>query len=219
VSRRSIFEFDASFKTGNKIPYLWDPHSGERFALAHEPGNELRFRLDALESALVVFEPKELDLPLYSSRVVPVRRLPLEALWEVKFEHADGSVFTREMEELIDFSTSADEAIRNFSGTVTYSALINESDSRDYICLVDVNEGVSELRVNGESAGMIWYGSHIYQVGSLWKPGSNLIEIVLTTTLANYCGSLRENQPAMAWTRSYRTPVSSGLTGVEWGMP
>ena len=123
------------------------------------------------------------------------------------------------MEELIDFSTSADDAIRNFSGTVTYSTVIESSEGQDYICLVDVNEGVSELRVNGESAGMKWYGNHIYEVGSLWKPGSNRIEIVLTTTLANYCGSLKENQTARAWTRSYETPVSSGLVGVEWGMP
>jgi hypothetical protein len=216
--RSEALEFDAGFKTGNKIPYLWDPHSGERFALARERSNEVLLRLDALESALVVFEPKELDLPLYAGRVAPVRRMPMEARWEVKFEHADGSVFTRQMEELTDFSTSADEAIRSFSGTVTYSSVVEESECQDYICLSDVHEGVSELRINGESAGMIWYGSHIYEVGSMWQPGDNLIEIVLTTTLANYCGSLKENQTARNWTRSYRTPVSSGLAGVEWGM-
>ncbi|MCK5694955.1 MAG: hypothetical protein KAI08_18940, partial [Bacteroidales bacterium] len=217
--RSEAIEFDVSFDTGNLIPYLWDPRSGERFALSHEKSNELRLKLDALESALVVFEPEKLDLPLYSSRAISVKRQPMEAVWEVKFEHVDGSVFTRKMEELIDFRTSADDAIRNFSGTVTYSTVIENSESQDYICLVDVNEGVSELRVNGESAGMKWYGNHIYEVGSLWKPGSNRIKIVLTTTLANYCGSLKENQTARAWTRSYETPVSSGLVGVEWGVP
>ena len=217
--RSKSIEFDASFDTGNKIPYLWDPHSGERFALAHEKSNELRLRLDALESALVVFEPEKLDLPLYSTSAVPIKRKPLNALWEVKFEQVDGVVFTRKMEELIDFRTSADEAIRNFSGTVTYSTVIENTEAQDYICLKDVNEGVSELWVNGESAGVKWYGAHDYEVGTMWKPGSNRIEIVLTTSLANYCGSLRENQTAMAWTSYYGTPVSSGLVGVEWGMP
>jgi hypothetical protein len=215
--RSAAVEFDAIFHTGNLIPYLWDPHTGKRFALSYEKSNELRLRLDALESALVVFEPEKLDLPKYSAGVISSKRQPLEALWEVRFEHADGNMFTREMEELIDFRTSEEEAIRNFSGTVTYSTDIENSEGRDYICLVDVNEGVSELRINGESAGMKWYGSHMYEVGSLWSPGSNRIEIVLTTTLANYCGSLKENQTARAWTQSYRTPVSSGLTGVEWG--
>jgi len=217
--RKEAIEFDVSFDTGNLIPYLWDPRSGERFALSNDKSNELRLKLDALESALVVFEPEKLDLPLYSTMAVPVRRQPLEALWEVKFEHVDGSVFTREMEELIDFRTSVDDVILNFSGTVTYSTVIENTERQDYICLVDVNEGVSELRVNGESAGMKWYGNHIYEVESLWKPGSNRIEIVLTTTLANYCGSLKENQTARAWTSFYETPVSSGLVGVEWGMP
>jgi len=217
--RSEALEFEVSFKTGNKTPYLWDPHSGDRYALSQGKSNELRLRLDALESALVVFEPEKLDLPVYPSRAIPAIRQPLETLWEVKFEHRDGSVFIRQMEELIDFSTSADETIRNFSGTVTYSTVIDNSEGRDFICLADVNEGVSELRINGESAGMKWYGNHLYEVGSLWKPGSNRIEIVLTTTLANYCGSLKENPTASAWTRSYRTPVSSGLVGVEWGNP
>jgi len=217
--RSEAIEFEVSFDTGNLIPYLWDPRSGERFALAFENSDVLKLKLEALESALVVFEPEKMDLPLYSGRAIPVRRQPLEALWEVNFEHVDGSMFTRQMKELIDFRTSADEAIRNFSGTVRYSTIVENSESQDYICLLDVNEGVSELWVNGESAGMKWYGNHTYEVGSLWKPGSNRIEIVLTTTLANYCGSLKENQTARAWTRSYETPVSSGLVGVEWGMP
>jgi hypothetical protein len=215
--RSEAIEFDASFHPGNKIPYLWDPRTGERFEIAYGKSNEIRLRLDALESALVVFEPEKLDLPLYSARAAPVKRQPMKALWEVKFEQVDGSIFTRLMEELIDFSTSTDDSIRNFSGTVSYSTVMESSECQDYICLTDVNEGVSELMINGESAGMRWYGTHEYEVSSMWKQGSNRIEIVLTTTLANYCGSLEENQTARAWTRSYRTPVSSGLAGVQWG--
>jgi hypothetical protein len=217
--RSKAVEFEAGFHTENLFPYLWDPLSGERFVLAYGKNKKLRLRLDALESALVVFEPEKLDLPLYSSKAAPSKRQPMKAQWEVKFEHVDGSVFTRLMEEPFDFKTSADDSIRNFSGTVTYSTVIEDSEVQDYICLSDVNEGVSELRINGEPAGKRWYGNHEYEVGKLWKPGRNRIEIVLTTTLANYCGSLKENRTARAWTRFYETPLSSGLVGVEWGMP
>jgi hypothetical protein len=216
--RSEAIDLDVSFHTGNKFPYLWDPHSGERFALSEERSKKLRLRLDALESALIVFEPEKLELPLYTCKEDPTERQPLKAVWDVKFEHMDGSVFSRQMEQLIDFSTSPDEAIRNFSGTVTYSTTIEANEKMEYICLGDVNEGVSELRINGEPAGMKWYGNHIYGVGSLWKPGSNHMEIVLTTTLANYCGSLKNNPTAKTWTRTYETPVPSGLVGVEWGM-
>lgn len=216
--RSEAVDLDVSFHTGDKFPYLWDAKNGERFALSEEKSDKLRLRLDALESALVILETDKLDLPQYITKEGPAKRQPLKALWEVKFEHVDGSVFTRQMEKLIDFRTSEEEAIRNFSGTVSYSTAIEASGKMDYICLKDVNEGVSELRINGEPAGMKWYGNHIYDLGSKWKSGSNHIEIVLTTTLANYCGSLRDNPTAMNWTRTYETPLSSGLTGVEWGM-
>jgi len=215
--RKEPIDLDVSFHTGDKFPYLWDPHSGERFALTEEKSSKLSHTLDALESALVILEPVKLDLPLYVSRETPAERQALKTHWEVKFEQVDGSVFTRHMEELIDFSLSEEEAIRNFSGTLTYSALIEEGEIMDFICLKDVNEGVSELRINGIPAGMKWYGNHIYDVGSLWKSGSNQIEIVLTTTLANYCGGLEDNPTAMNWIKTYTTPLSSGLTGVEWG--
>ena len=46
--------------------------------------------------------------------------------------------------------------------------------------------------------------------------GSNKIEIVLTTTLANYCMSLDDNPAAKRWTNSYKFPFSSGLVGVAF---
>ena len=76
---------------------------------------------------------------------------------------------------------------------------------------------MSELYLNGKQVGMKWYGNHLYDVVDHIRPGENSLEIRVTNTLANYCGSLAGNPVAAAWTRSYETPVAGGLEGVETG--
>jgi hypothetical protein len=212
--RKKAVEFDAFFNTSDKIPYIWIPETGERFALPFKQKDTLHIKLEPLESALIVYEPEEIDLPEYEFASPPTKTTELNTTWDVKFEHVNGSVFTRKMDELIDFKNSEDEAIRSFAGTVTYTATFENSGSVKYIKIDNVNEGVTELMVNGNSVGMKWYGNHCYDISEHIRPGSNKIEIKLTTTLANYCRSLKDNPTAQAWTQNYDKPFSSGLQGV-----
>ena len=160
----------------------------------------------------------KLNLPKYQFASLPNEFIPLETKWEVKFDHMNGSTFSKDMTSLIDFKNSKDPLIRNFAGTVTYSATINSKDEIKLIKLSDVNEGVTELFINGEKIGMKWYGNHCYDVSKAIKKGENKIKIKLTTTLANYCASLKEDETAMFWTNFYETPVSAGLVGVEFSI-
>ncbi len=215
--RKSAVEFDVSFKTGNKIPYIWIPATGERFTLPYDERNKLHVRLDALESALIVYEPAEIELPPYQFAKAPTGSTALETTWDVKFEHINGSSFSRKMERLIDFKSSEDEVIRNFAGTVTYNARFENTGTIKYITLTDVNEGITELMVNGQPAGMKWYGNHCYDITKFVKSGTNEVEIKLTNTLANYCSSLTEDPVAQKWTGFYDARVSGGLGGVKLG--
>jgi hypothetical protein len=94
---------------------------------------------------------------------------------------------------------------------------LNNNEAIKYIRLSDVNQGVTELYLNGKKVGTRWYGNHLYDVSSFIKEGDNQLEIKLTNTLANYCGSLDKDKVARFWTHFYETPVSSGLVGVEVG--
>lgn len=214
--RKKALEFDASFKTADKIPYIWIPETGERFALPYQQKDKLHIRLEALESALIVYDKRKIDLPVYEFRVLPTSVTALSPAWDVKFEHVNGTVFTRRIERLIDFKDSDEKEINTFAGTVTYTTTFENSGNVRYIKLDNVNEAVTELLVNGKKAGMRWYGMHCYDLSSYLKDGSNKIEIVLTTTLANYCRSLKDNPAAQAWTRSYKSPFSSGLVSVSF---
>ena len=216
-NRKKPVEFEVMFPTGDKVPYIWLPSTGERFVMSHQSRNTLNLKLNALESALVIYEPDTLNLPTYQYEDDPKNWQPLETNWQIAFEHINGQKFSEEMDKLIDFKTSDKEAIRTFAGTVSYAAEFENLGTIRYVKLANVHEGVSELMVNGKNVGMQWYGNHIYDIQSLIKPGTNHIQIKLTNTLANYCGSLTENPTARAWTGSYETPVSSGLVGVELG--
>lgn len=213
--RESALEFEATFKTGKKMPYLWLPATGERFSLSSKKKNKLNIKLDALESALIVYEPAKIELPEYFFNTAPGQGTPLNSSWKVKFEHINGTVFKQDMDQLIDFKTSEEEKIRTFAGTVSYSIELENSGTIKHIKLGDVNEAVSELLVNGHPAGLKWYGNHSYDVGRFIKEGTNQIEVRLTTTLANYCASLTDNPVAQQWASYYPTPLSSGLCSVE----
>ena len=158
---------------------------------------------------------KDIEIPgVFWGMATTEAAIWLQKLWNRTL--SDIAEFNRTMDELIDFKTSDDEAIRNFAGTVIYTGTFENSSKAKYIKLVEVNQAVTELAINSKPVGMIWYGNHTYDISPFIKEGSNKIEIKLTTTLANYCRSLTDNPTAQAWTRSYRTPFSSGLEGVAF---
>ena len=212
--RKKPIEFEATFKIGKKVPYIWIPETGERFALSLKNKNKLHIKLEALESALIVFEPAKMDLPVYKFNQKPGEKIDLNLNWTAQFNHANGTEFTKGLTELSDFSLSEDEALQSFSGDVTYSTQFENSGDINFIKLTEVNEAVTSLTINGKNVGTKWYGNHFYEVGEHLKEGTNTIEIKLTTTLANYCRTLSNNPTAQRWTRTYKKPFSSGLEGV-----
>ncbi len=215
--RKKSVDVEVILRTGNKFPNIWMPKTGERFAYPVSQNNKLHLSLDALESVLIIFEPVNLDLPTYTLKS-PVKKFSkLSAAWDVNFEHVNGTTFNRKMDHLIDFKDAEDEAILTFAGTVVYTTKFENPDHIKSIRLSNTNEAVTELFVNGKYAGMKWYGRHQYDVGKLLKADTNEIKIVLTTTLANYCRSLKNNPAAQAWAGRYKDPFSSGLMEVELG--
>ncbi len=215
--RKRTVDFEATFPTNDKIPYVWIPSTGERFRLTDREKNKLHIRLDGLESTLIVYEPADLDLPQFEYQHMPQKMNPLKATWEVAFEQVDGQVFHETMQHLINFRSSDHASIRNFAGTVTYSTILENDGEIRFLQLSEVNEGITEVALNGEKVGMKWYGNHRYDLGPFINKGENTLSIKLTTTLANYCASLKDNPVSQEWTKHYETPLSSGLVGVEVG--
>jgi len=214
-NRKVPIEFDATFKTGNKIPYIWIPETGERFAYPYEKSrNYLHIKLDKLESALIIFKPEKIDLPKYVQKELYSQKKVLNTTWSVAFEHINGIRFHRNMDQLINFKLSGDTTLENFAGTMIYSTEFENDGKVKCVSLGEVYQAITEVSVNGKSAGVKWYGNHTYYIEDLLQPGSNHLEIKLTTTLSNYCRSLRNNSTAMNWAGKHNL-MSEGLLKVE----
>jgi hypothetical protein len=60
-------------------------------------------------------------------------------------------------------------------------------------------EGVSEVFVNGQSAGVQYFGRRIYDIGKQLKEGQNDIEIHVTTTMGNYLKTFDREENPTTW--------------------
>ncbi|WP_298551398.1 glycosyl hydrolase [uncultured Algibacter sp.] len=214
VNRFETTSFDAKFPVEGKYPWVWNPETGEKKPCYFElNSNELSVTLNPLESLLLVFEdeePKEKGKPVTAkinkSKVLDVN-------WQVEGKRKDDKTFIWNMPTLIDFSKSKDSTQNTFGGEIIYKTTIDNSGDFTHLDLGNVNEGVTELFINGEKIGKRWYGKAIYPVADYLKREDNEIEIHYTTVLANYAKSLKNNKMVCEWTKRYKDLVPTGLEG------
>ncbi|WP_147676480.1 glycosyl hydrolase [Algibacter pacificus] len=213
IHRFESTSFDAEFSVKGKYPYVWNPETGERepFYYASKT-NELTINLAPLQSLLLVFEdekPDDLHKPIVTTIAYADT---LNGVWKMEGKHINGKTLNWEMEKLIDFSQSTDQSQKSFAGVITYTTTMTNADNFTHIDLGDVNEGITELYINGNKIGKRWYGKAIYPIADFLKNGENEIEVRYTTVLANYCKSLNIPQTNV-WTKHYKDYAPTGLQG------
>ena len=73
---------------------------------------------------------------------------------------------------------------------------------------------IAEVFVNGQPAGLRWWGDPVFDIDGLLRPGDNELEIKVTTQMCNYMRTLTDNSAARRFTiRRNHEPVSAGLLG------
>ncbi len=213
-NREKTVTINAAFPTGKKTPWMWNPENGTRSVFPFEEAeNELEIVLNPLQSLLLVFEPNLKEGPEFKSPETSFKKtVTVEGPWKATFEHVNGQVFEREMNELTEFGTSSDPQLNSFAGTVTYTASFNTTENVKWLEPGEVNKGVTEVFLNGKNAGLNWYGKPVFNIEKAVITGENLLEIKYTTVLSNYAMSLENNPTARRWTNGFeKIPV--GLAG------
>lgn len=199
----------------NKFCWLWDPESGSRYRVFPDKENNLDLDMGPASSYLFVFSSEKngeawKPLPVKSSAASIV-----QSGWRAEFRHChDGSVKSLLIDELKDLKDIPDFV--SFAGTVIYRNDINAGDTKKVILNLGKVYGTSELRVNGRSCGVKWYGRRIFDISDFIRPGKNEIEIEVTTSMGNYMKSLTDNPIAQYWTNEKNKvqPIQSmGLIG------
>lgn len=199
-----------------KQAWLWDAETGERYLLdALDGGLDLRF--GPAEAKLIVFDTKRDGRPL--PEPAPRLAIPIELKgeWTVRATHCVENV-TKEfrLTELVDLHALPDEWLRNFAGTLEYTQTVCIDDP-EWVHTLEAgltHNGVTELVVNGRSAGVRWWGERSFDVRGLLREGENTLTIRVTTTLADYVESRTDDTPtAKRWQWALRTNKELGLRG------
>jgi hypothetical protein len=217
--RKQNRSFKAVFPTGRKTPWIWDAENGTREVFPYtESRNTLDIELHPLQSLLLVFEPElsgKQGKPGMLNQVQQgnenVVRL-IEGPWNVRFEHMNGETFERTLNKPEDFGASDEPQLNSFAGVITYSTWFDSDVSDGKLELEEPNRGVTEVYINGKSAGINWYGKPVFDITGLLVKGQNKIEIKYTTVLSNYCRSLKDNPTACRWACQHQI-IPCGLTG------
>ncbi len=212
VHRNDSAEILATFRSAYGIPSVWDPETGERwrYPMAGHEGN-LHIDLPPLKSLLLVFEKVASDAPEFPQEDKLTAIVELDQLWTVKADHINGNHFQWEFPELTDLSKSTDPEQNSFAGSLIYSTVFSNPGNITHLDLGETGRGITQVLVNGEDAGINWYGDALFHIEPYLTEGPNKLEIIYTTVLANYCIDL-DDPVAKRWT-AYRTKVPNGLEG------
>ncbi len=198
--------------TKGRYPWIWDTHTGERYRIELNDGS-YTLEMSPADSRLIVFD-KNKKGPMW--RQLPVEGVGTQTLrnWDVELKHSrEGWTKTTRMEDPTDLK---DTEFVNFTGTVTYRTTVDVTNPADMVLNLGRVWGVAEVKVNDQDLGVRWYGDQTYDVASSLKPGTNRIEVKVTTTLLNYMKTLKDNKTAQYWTMegTKNQPLSSmGMVG------
>jgi len=58
-----------------------------------------------------------------------------------------------------------------------------------------------------------WYGRRIWDITKFTRPGENLIEVEITTSMGNYMKSLTDNPTAQYWTNEGQKDPAPAVYG------
>lgn len=194
LSNQSTRRQDAlcAFRVAGRQPELWDAVSGEMRELGEwhvENGQPIvPLRFEDSQSWFVVFRKP-------AGRPGPQKNFPeLEAVdeltgrWEVSFDPAWGGPRRVVFDELVDWTERPEEGIRYYSGKATYAKAFDTPAAAAggtlWLDLGRLNH-VAEVRVNGETLGVVWCAPWRVRLGRGLKRKGNRLEIDIVNLWPN----------------------------------
>jgi hypothetical protein len=184
-----------AFRVAGKAPELWNPVTGEhKFAATYEDEQKtgrtiVPLYFDPCGSWFVVFREPAVKHPATAKSNVETLNSQLSTLdsltgpWTVHFDPKWGGPESAQFDSLVDWTTRPESGIKFYSGTATYEKTFAMSDSALrtphsalWLDLGDVRE-LAEVKVNGQSCGIVWTPPFRVDITGAVKPGENKVEI------------------------------------------
>ncbi len=185
---------------------IWDLQSGKRYALPLDKDGSYTFDLGPVESVIVVFEKsKPINLPVWQPLHTIISALSATDIsdnWDVTLCHSlINDTISAHFDTLFDLKDN--KAYQHFCGTIVYHKTINcgRDDVHTVSTILNLGlvEGVSEVFVNGQSAGVQYFGRRIYDITDYLQEGENDLEVRVTTTMGNYLKTFSREENPTTW--------------------
>jgi hypothetical protein len=207
----------AEFRVTGRKPELWDPATGQRlpdpsFRMG-ETQTGVQLSLDPAGSVFVVFRNSSPVRDYTAPALAKEKSLPVTGPWQVAFQKGRGAPASIELPELIDWTKHSDDGVKYFSGTATYrqefslpASVVGHPISLDLGEVCDM----AEVRVNGQSAGILWKPPFVADVTGLVRPGKNLLSVTVANRWINRLIGDEQLPPEADYVAS--TAVAGALT-------
>jgi len=200
---------------GGRHGWIWDPETGRKYRIRLASDNGYNLDLGPAGSILFVFNRERKGPEWHPLPSQGIGMNEISTGWSAEFRHChDHSVRESMIDSLRDLKEMPDYV--SFSGTIIYRNSIDIIDPKRIVINLGKVYGTSELKINGTSCGVKWYGHRIWEIGNYLHSGKNDIEIAVTTSMGNYMKSITDNPIAQYWTNAgnKNQPLQSmGLTG------
>ena len=185
--------FEANFRVGGREPQLWNPLTGEIRALPQFNDNGTHtvvpMQLAPLESSFIVFCDQKAGGRRYSLNYPEEKTLAeLETGWTVQFDPARrGPEGKQEIERLFDWTTSANDAIKYFSGAAQYRNQLEIYEIPEGDIYIDLGNVMvmARVKINGKEAGGAWTSPYRVNITDYLKRGVNTIEVEVVNNWQN----------------------------------
>ncbi len=191
-------ERQCSFRISGKTAELWDPETGDIYALPGAPlpdgraGATLRF--DLAQSWFVVFRDKPSGHRSSLNPFAPWKPLmEMEGAWSLSFDPNWGPKDTLTLDRLDSWSAHPNPLVKYYSGTATYQKVFDFPQAvpgiqnRNRRVSLDLGrvEAIAQVTLNGQDCGIAWKPPYRVDVTRALKPGTNQLEIRVVNTWVN----------------------------------
>ena len=205
-------DLSATFRVSGKQAELWHADTGTIEPASYYSGGNrttVPLSLAPWETVFVVFRkpaqtasrtlPKSVDVPLQT----------LVGSWEVSFPPNLGAPAKATFEKLTEWNENADQGIKYFSGTATYTKIFEAQ--KDWLTpganlWIDLGnvKNMAAVSLNGKSLGFVWKEPFRVNLTGALKPGTNTLEVKVTNGWANRI--IGDRQPGVTQTYTFTTP-------------
>jgi len=185
------------FRVSGKQPEIWDPVTGKaRLAVAFTQAEGLTaipLEFDPYGSFLLVFRnPVAVSMNGKASSNFPsyVVEQNISGPWQVRFDTAWGGPELVEFKELTDWTQSADERIKYYSGKAEYTTEFSLSEKVDgkryWLQLNEVADvGIASIELNGKDMGIVWTQPFRMEISGVLRTGQNQLKIMVVNNWQN----------------------------------